>query len=269
MAIIQCPKCKKEISDKSEKCVHCGYVLISKNKFCTECGNELEEETKFCPKCGCPVIKDYKNVPQQVEVTKIKLGEIIPKKTVIIGIFSIFIIVGIICFIATVNKQNAEKKSKELNEQYKSYLETITYRMLTGAIQAEDCGNKIKVVWSNTIFQTDDPETDKYTKKNGVFNDDFNDSLLTLFADPDFIKITDGVKQNQTEVNELMKEIKNPPKEWEEAYRDFKDFYDDYLTLTNICTNPSGSLTTYSSNFNNADSDTLNGYNKIKAYLDY
>lgn len=27
MAIINCPECGKEISDKSEKCIHCGYPL--------------------------------------------------------------------------------------------------------------------------------------------------------------------------------------------------------------------------------------------------
>lgn len=269
MAIIQCPKCKKEISDKSEKCVHCGYVLITKKKFCSECGNELEEETEICPKCGCPVVKSDKSEPQQVEVTKVKLGEGIPKKAIMIGLVSILVVIGIIYGITAINKQNAEKEAKQLTEQYKSNLETITYKMLSGAAQAEDCGNKIKKVWSNTIWEDDDPETDKYTKKNGVFNDDFNDSLSALFADPDFIEITDGVEQNQTEVNKLMKDMKNPPKEWEEAYSDLKDYYDDYLTLTNLCTNPSGSLTTYSSNFSTADSDALNGYNKMKTYLDY
>lgn len=270
MAMIKCPKCNEEISDKSTKCVHCGEVLVEEQKlFCEECGTELKKNAKVCPKCGCPVSKEEKNVPQQVEVTKVKLGGGITKKTIIIGIVSILVIVGIIFGVVTINKKNEERKARELSEQYEENLSTITYKMLSGAAQAEDCGNKIKKVWSNTIWEDDDPETDKYTKKNGVFNDDFNDSLSTLFADPDFIKITDGVEQNQTEVNKLMKDMKNPPEEWEDAYKDLKDYYDDYLTLTNLCTNPSGSLQTYSSNFSNADTDTVNGYNKMKSYLDY
>lgn len=28
MALIKCPECGKEISDKSEKCIHCGYPLM-------------------------------------------------------------------------------------------------------------------------------------------------------------------------------------------------------------------------------------------------
>lgn len=27
MALIQCPKCGKTISDKAEKCIGCGYIL--------------------------------------------------------------------------------------------------------------------------------------------------------------------------------------------------------------------------------------------------
>ena len=29
MAIIRCPECDREISDKAEKCPHCGYPLKS------------------------------------------------------------------------------------------------------------------------------------------------------------------------------------------------------------------------------------------------
>ena len=31
MALINCPECGKEISDKSETCIHCGYPLFVKN----------------------------------------------------------------------------------------------------------------------------------------------------------------------------------------------------------------------------------------------
>ena len=29
MALIVCPECGKEVSDKSEVCIHCGYPLIN------------------------------------------------------------------------------------------------------------------------------------------------------------------------------------------------------------------------------------------------
>jgi len=32
MALINCPECKKEISDKAESCPHCGFPLIQVQK---------------------------------------------------------------------------------------------------------------------------------------------------------------------------------------------------------------------------------------------
>lgn len=34
MSLIKCPECGKEISDKSEKCIHCGYPLRIKPYAC-------------------------------------------------------------------------------------------------------------------------------------------------------------------------------------------------------------------------------------------
>lgn len=34
MALIKCPECQKEISDKSKQCIHCGYPLIEDNNIC-------------------------------------------------------------------------------------------------------------------------------------------------------------------------------------------------------------------------------------------
>ncbi len=31
MALIECPECKREISDKSEACIHCGYPMSKMN----------------------------------------------------------------------------------------------------------------------------------------------------------------------------------------------------------------------------------------------
>lgn len=34
MALIKCPECNREISDKSKACIHCGYPLDDKNTNC-------------------------------------------------------------------------------------------------------------------------------------------------------------------------------------------------------------------------------------------
>lgn len=271
MAMIKCTNCNENISDKSTECVHCGKKLVEEPKrFCEECGTEIQKNESKCSNCGCPV--ESNETPQKVEVTKVQIGTGISNKKIVIALVIIAVIVVVSIVGMNIHKQNEAKKEEqriqELNEEYKSNLRKINIKMLGGAADAESCGNKIKSVWYNTIWEKSDSETDKYTKKNGVFNDDFNDSLETLFSDPDFVKITDGVEQNQKEVKSMIKNMKNPPEEWKDAYDDLKEYYDDYITLTNLCTNPSGNLTTYSNNFSQADTDTVNGYEKINSYLE-
>lgn len=57
MALIKCPECGKEISDKAKKCVHCGMSFengIPQKKRCDECGKENDIEATECVFCGCP-----------------------------------------------------------------------------------------------------------------------------------------------------------------------------------------------------------------------
>ena len=73
MALIKCPECGKEISDKSKLCIHCGYPLedtiniVEKelsSSICPFCGvqkqhiikNNIEET---CSVCGYIFNKDY------------------------------------------------------------------------------------------------------------------------------------------------------------------------------------------------------------------
>lgn len=63
MAIIKCPYCDKEISDKAKKCVYCKKSIAEKNSekatyICKECGSKIDNRKRICPKCGCPVEKE-------------------------------------------------------------------------------------------------------------------------------------------------------------------------------------------------------------------
>ena len=50
MALINCPECGKEISDKAKICPNCGTAIS--NIFCRFCGEKIEEDTVICPHCG-------------------------------------------------------------------------------------------------------------------------------------------------------------------------------------------------------------------------
>lgn len=70
MALIKCPECGKEISDKAEICIYCGYPLntikeidefkFDKTKICPVCGKstwkyDSESGLVLCTTCGCAV----------------------------------------------------------------------------------------------------------------------------------------------------------------------------------------------------------------------
>lgn len=60
MALISCPTCGKEVSDKAICCPGCGGELpkaeTEKNTvICAECGTECDQEQENCPNCGCPL----------------------------------------------------------------------------------------------------------------------------------------------------------------------------------------------------------------------
>ena len=265
MAMITCPNCGEQVSDKAKKCVHCGTILIQEEKKkCAECGAELEEESTECPNCGCPVDEVNALVepekPQKVEVTGVKVAK---RVKIIIGIVAALLLVGGGTFFGV----NQYQKKRAV-EQYANNLESASYPMLSGAGEAETCGNLIKQVWYNAIYKEEDDSTDKYTKEDGYFVSDFNDALGNLFLDTSFERKISSIKENQKKVNSLMKELKNPPEEYKDAYEAISELYDAYISLTNLATDPSGSLQTFSTNFNEADTETLNCYNAMKLYLE-
>lgn len=136
--------------------------------------------------------------------------------------------------------------------------------MLTGASEAETTGGLIHDVWYNAIYDKYDSKTSKYTSGTS----DFNDALKKLFADEDFKKQIENIKTNQNTVNGIMKDLKNPPEEYQEAYDDLRTYYDAYIEFTNLVISPTGSLQSYTSNFNDADSKTVNDYKTMQLHFD-
>ena len=104
--------------------------------------------------------------------------------------------------------------------------------------------------------------------KNGEFVDYFNDAFSNLFVDENFVNSISEIGLNQSEVTDLMKKLKNPPKKYEEAYAVLKTYYDNYIKMTKLVISPNGSIQTFSEDFNTYDTDTVNSFEKMKLYLD-
>lgn len=144
-----------------------------------------------------------------------------------------------------------------------------TYTMLDGAAIAETAGNTIISVWYNAIYEVRDPETDQYTMQNGRFVKDFDDALASLYNDDDFSESTWQIFDNQNQVYALIKKLKNPPKEYEDYYPVLQAYYESYLQLTSLVSNPAGhSLDSFSADFRKLIADTVRSFKKMELYLE-
>lgn len=262
MALIKCPSCGEEISDKATRCIHCGWELSeSKKVLCPECGTEIPEGAEACPKCGCPVEKEK---AQKVEVTRVKVS----KKAVISIVVAVVVVIVAIFGGLKVKEASEQKAAAEAVEAYNSNLSTITYDILQSAAYTESLTSLIHDVWYNTIYEKDDTTTDEYTKTIfGSFNDDFNTSLAALFVSPRYTDDVDKIEADQEKIQSDMKELMNPPEECKEAYSVLKEYYDAYIELCNCATNPTGNLTSYTEDCNDADTKASNCYQKMQLYI--
>ena len=275
MALIKCSNCEKEISDKAKFCPKCGQpvVLVVETPeekapiLCEECGAEIPDGVDACSNCGCPVATQEvaEAAPQKVEITAVNLTKAtrVSKKYIVVA--AVAVIAAILALF--VGKSVKEKKAAEAAANYASTLEAASYTMLLGAVDAEDAGNLIHSVWYNAIYEKRDSTTDKYTRPNGWFVDDFNDALSKLFSDSSFKSTISAIESNQSSVAGLMKELKNPPEEYEDAYEAIKELYDAYTALTNLVTSPTGSLQSFTQDFNDAVTEVVNCYNTMELYI--
>ena len=73
MALINCPECGQEISDKAKWCVHCGYPLQAEQLLANDIQKLLSgRDLKRILGCSTKVINDLLNTP---EFPKIKIGK--------------------------------------------------------------------------------------------------------------------------------------------------------------------------------------------------
>ncbi len=55
MAIIKCPECGHQVSDKAATCPSCGVSIAGNVMKCPECGAVVFKGQAMCPDCHCPI----------------------------------------------------------------------------------------------------------------------------------------------------------------------------------------------------------------------
>lgn len=164
--------------------------------------------------------------------------------------------------------EEVQKAEASADEYQSSYNQLVT-DMLNDAALAEQLGNLTIKVWNNAIFQNDDEESDKFTKVNGQYVSDFNEALSNLAKDGDFSNNITTLSDNQQQVKESMKKMIEAPEGYENAFKALDEMYNSYIKFTNVVLRGTGSLQSYSDDFNEADNELDQNYHAVEIYLDY
>ncbi len=234
MALINCPECEKEISDKVKSCPHCGYPM-----------------------------ENNQDEAQKVHITAVKLEKMDSHKKKRITVCSIVIVTLIIATIVGIvlNNQRIQNNKKKIAIHIRNeYIDNITNAsslMMDNAADAENLIILTAKVWNNCIFKKNDEETNKYTiddfsynsnkttYKDYEFESDFNNALVKLFKDKDFIDKKDKLINSTVTISDTMKKLQNPTPELTICYDSITELFTTYQNIIELATNPSGSYQTY------------------------
>ena len=103
MALIKCPECGKEISDKSTCCIHCGYPLADKEIDSSTTSNDDAQ--------AIPVMKSHQEKKPKnkalINVVMAKVNKINP--TIRVGISVLLIIIALVCLVQGKNSLNNDR----------------------------------------------------------------------------------------------------------------------------------------------------------------
>lgn len=230
-------------------CPKCGASVGSTDKFCISCGAKLSSDSNA---------GDLENIITEFEAIN---NEVKPKRKrksgrIVAIVVAVLLIAGI-----GIGKYLYDDYmfAENFNNAYNA--------MIDGDVAAENACIKIHDVWANAIWQTEDSETDAYTRPNGVWVDDFNDALESLYADEDFSAEIGELVVSQDEVRRYMQSIRKHPSKYNEEYDAIKKFYDDYLELTNLAIQHFGSLNSFTETFELTEKNIVDDYNKLQTYL--
>lgn len=159
------------------------------------------------------------------------------------------------------------QESAKKAEEYQTAYNLLVSQMFDGACLANKLGHQTINVWHNAIWKEDNVETDPFTKSGGVFVTDFNLALQNLFADEAYKNDIADLYLSQLEVKERMKEMTDPPAEFENAFAALEGLYHAYKTFTDIVIYCEGSFNSYSSGFEDADKDFRQKYYTAELYV--
>lgn len=157
-----------------------------------------------------------------------------------------------------------ETKAKQEYNNYINKLHETVEDIREGAVKAESLGTTVHDIWHSAIWKDDekwDADIEPY------HSDDFNEALSNFFYSTEGIKQVAEVEAYKGIVEDDMKELASPPKGCEQAYAAVSNVFDDYEKFCELATDPSGNLSSYTSQFNTYDSELAGSLRSVDSKI--
>lgn len=227
MALIKCPECEKEISDKAKKCPNCGY----------------KSKTDFVEKYKSKILK-YS----------------------IIAVVIVVALVSTILGINAHKKKKYKDEAKDIMISIlNSASDCEELANLTGKVWYNAIYEKSDATTNKYTIKSYYYNSTKTYYSDSEFVDDFNTALLSLFVDKK--TSIESIENKSKKIDEIMAKLDKYPKSLENIHNALFEYYYNYQELVEIATNPTGSYTEFSKNRNEVINNVTNSYKRLKTML--
>jgi hypothetical protein len=244
MALMNCPECAKEISDKSTVCIHCGYPL-----------DTMQSVTEQHPPARQPINLDADQ--------PISSGRAFNRRMwfAVFGIVLVLLVGGGVGWNVYVAQQ-----AKLSQEAYQNGGHELLTDMLDTMVLAEKMANLNINVWHDAIYREDTPATEKYVWQSGYGHVDFETALLNLALDPDIQKQRTAITDGKTSAQAAMKTLV-PTTDQTATQQKLLELYALFEEFTSLATEPTGSYNTYTEQVATTKASFLRLFNELKILL--
>lgn len=113
MAIIKCPECHQEISDKAPVCPSCGVPIAGHVTTCPQCGLTYFSSSVECPHCHHKTVIDDTNVSDATEapITTHRAPESRNNRIIIAVVMAVIVVLGGVLYVFYRNAQSDKEES--------------------------------------------------------------------------------------------------------------------------------------------------------------
>jgi hypothetical protein len=118
---------------------------------------------------------------------------------------------------------------------------------------------QIAATWNSAIFN----HQYSFGSHSGYVSD-FNDALVKLMQEPEIIQVNKSIDSLRSILKVSMEKLTDPPTKYKDTYNDLVTLYSSLSELSNMATNPSGSLQTYRQNLNDLTSKVNSTFSEIE-----